>query len=59
MTFVLYNTALPTQMAQRVFNESRTEYPTTLNKISVNRTFPLRAPWIYYNSLQNAYGVSL
>ena len=55
----LYNTALPTQMAQRVFNESRTEYPTTLNKISINRTFPLRAPWIYYNSLQNAYGVSL
>lgn len=55
----VYNVSLSSQSAQRIFDESRLDYPTTLHKISVNRTFPIAAPWIYFNTLQNAYGVSL
>lgn len=55
----IYNTALTTYLGQRVYNESRTDYPTTLNKIQINRAFPIAAPWLYFNMLQNAYGVTL
>ena len=55
----IYNTSLTSYLGQRIFNESRTDYPTTLNKIYVNRAFALAAPWLYFNMLQNAYGVTL
>lgn len=55
----IYNTALASQFGQRIYNESITDYQMTLNKIPLNRTFPIAAPWIYFNTLQNAYGVSL
>ena len=55
----IYNTSLTSYLGQRIFNESRTDYPTTLNKIYVNRAFSIAAPWLYFNMLQNAYGVTL
>ncbi len=55
----IYNSSLGSSYAQRLYDESVSEYPTTLNKIQSSRTFPIASPWVYYNMLQNSYGVSL
>ena len=55
----LYNTSLGTSFGTRLYEESVAEYPTTLNKIQSSRAFPISSPWLYYNMLQNSYGVSL
>jgi hypothetical protein len=55
----IYNIALGTNSPQRIYEESRSDYPTTLNRFSLGRAFPLASPWLYYTMLQNAYGVAL
>jgi len=55
----IYNTSLGTSYGSRLYKESVAEYPTTLNKIQSSRAFPISSPWLYYNMLQNSYGVSL
>ena len=55
----IYNVALGTNYPQRIYNESQSDYPTTLNRFSLSKAFPLASPWLYYTMLQNAYGVAL
>lgn len=55
----IYNIALGTNYPQRIYNESQSDYPTTLNRFSLSKAFPLASPWLYYTMLQNAYGVAL
>lgn len=55
----IYNISLGSSFANRLYAESIAEYPTTLNKIQSSRAFPIASPWLYYNMLQNSYGVSL
>jgi len=55
----IYNIALGTNYPQRIYNEARSDYPTTLNRFSLGKAFPLASPWLYYTMLQNAYGVAL
>lgn len=55
----LYNTSLGASYGSRLYIESVAEYPTTLNKLQSSRAFPISSPWVYYNMLQNSYGVSL
>jgi hypothetical protein len=55
----IFNTSLGNSYGSRLYEESVAEYPTTLNKIQSSRAFPIASPWLYYNMLQNSYGVSL
>lgn len=55
----IFNSSLSAAYASRLYSESVAEYPTTLNKIQTSRAFPIASPWLYYNMLQNSYGVSL
>ena len=55
----IFNTSLGNTYSLRLYEESIAEYPTTLNKIQSSRAFPIASPWLYYNMLQNSYGVSL
>jgi len=55
----IFNTSLGNSYGSRLYAESVAEYPTTLNKIQSSRAFPIASPWLYYNMLQNSYGVSL
>lgn len=55
----IFNTSLGNSYGSRLYAESVAEYPTTLNKIQTSRAFPTASPWLYYNMLQNSYGVSL
>jgi hypothetical protein len=55
----LFSATLGSSYGQRLYDESVTEYPTTLFKIQSSRAFPIASPWLYYNMLQNSYGVSL
>ena len=55
----IFNTSLGNSYGSCLYAESVAEYPTTLNKIQSSRAFPIASPWLYYNMLQNSYGVSL
>jgi hypothetical protein len=54
-----YNIALVSAYAFRIYEDSRTGYHNTLNKLTLSRAFYPSSPWIYYSVLQNTYGVSL
>jgi hypothetical protein len=54
-----YNVAPPSSYAFRIYEESRTGYYNTLNRIKLSRAFNLSSPWLFYTMLQNTHGVAL
>lgn len=55
----IYQNSAGSNFAFRLYEESRLSYPTTLNRIRINRTFSISAPWVYFSILQNTHGVSI
>jgi hypothetical protein len=55
----IYNVALSSAYAQRIYNESRTGYLTTLMQIRLDDPSRISFPWVYQTLLQNTYGVTL
>jgi hypothetical protein len=54
-----YDKALVSSYAFRIYEDSRTGYYNTLNRLNLSRAFDMSSPWIFYTMLQNAYGVAL
>jgi hypothetical protein len=55
----IFNTALNSAYALRIYEESRRGNLNTLNRINILSKEIAGLPWVYYNVIQNTYGVSL
>jgi hypothetical protein len=55
----IYNVALNSAYAQRIYEESRTGNPTSLTRFKFNDSSVSIFPWVYFSLLQNTYGVTI
>lgn len=55
----IFNTALNSAYALRIYEDSRKGNLETLNRVNILGREISGIPWVYYNVIQNSYGVSL
>jgi hypothetical protein len=54
-----YDIAVLSSYAFRIYEDSRTGYYNSLNRLNLSRAFNTSSPWLFYSMLQNTYGVAL